>query len=263
MNREEQALKKSFYALLFSLVLALVTLVGCGGSSAAAGSSGKVTLESAAEQLESESGNTQESSGPDSQPSDLLSRPDQVDGATNGETAKADGATNGETAKADGATNGETAKADGAANGENAKTDGAANSEAVSSSNGAAGGNRPSSQNEPEATIDENGIYTSKEDVALYIHVYGNLPKNFMTKKEAKKLGWEGGSLERYAKGKCIGGDHFGNYEGILPSGNYYECDIDTLGRKSRGAKRIIYSDDGRIYYTEDHYETFELLYEA
>ena len=234
-------MKKSFYALLFSLVLALVTLVGCGGSSAAAGSSGKVTLESAAEQLESESGNTQESSGPDSQPSDLLSRPDQVDGATNGETAKADGATNGGTAKADGA----------------------ANSEAVSSSNGAAGGNRPSSQNEPEATIDENGIYTSKEDVALYIHVYGNLPKNFMTKKEAKKLGWEGGSLERYAKGKCIGGDHFGNYEGILPSGNYYECDIDTLGRKSRGAKRIIYSDDGRIYYTEDHYETFELLYEA
>ena len=66
---------------------------------------------------------------------------------------------------------------------------------------------------------------------------------------------------KKYAKGKCIGGDHFGNYEGILPSGNYHECDIDTLGRKSRGAKRIIYSDDGRIYYTEDHYETFELLY--
>lgn len=93
------------------------------------------------------------------------------------------------------------------------------------------------------------------------IHTYGRLPKNFMTKKEAKKLGWEGGSLEKFAKGMCIGGDHFGNYEGILPQGNYRECDIDTLGRKSRGAKRIIYSDDGRIYYTDDHYETFELLY--
>ena len=61
--------------------------------------------------------------------------------------------------------------------------------------------------------------------------------------------------------GKCIGGNHFGNYEGILPDGNYKECDIDTLGKKSRGAKRIIYSDDGRIYYTEDHYESFTQLY--
>ena len=109
--------------------------------------------------------------------------------------------------------------------------------------------------------IDEDGSYTSKEDVALYLHTYGRLPQNFITKKEAQKLGWSGGSLERYAPGKCIGGDKFGNYEGLLPAGRYYECDIDTLGKKARGAKRIIYSDDGRIYYTEDHYETFTLLY--
>ena len=84
------------------------------------------------------------------------------------------------------------------------------------------------------------------------------------TKKEAKKLGWSGGSLEPYAPGKCIGGDYFGNYEQRLPvvSGRtYHECDIDTLNAKSRGAKRIIYSDDGQIYYTDDHYETFTLLY--
>jgi len=114
---------------------------------------------------------------------------------------------------------------------------------------------------EQQARIDENGSYTTKEDVALYIHTYGKLPGNFITKKEAEKLGWTGGSLEPYAPGKCIGGSYFGNYEGLLPDGNYKECDIDTLGKKKRGAKRIIYSDDGRIYYTPDHYETFEQLY--
>lgn len=110
--------------------------------------------------------------------------------------------------------------------------------------------------------IAEDGTYTSKEYVALYIFTYNKLPSNFITKKEAKKLGWSGGSLEDFAPGKCIGGDKFGNYEGTLPEyGTYHECDIDTLGKSKRGAKRIVYSDDGRIYYTGDHYETFELLY--
>ena len=110
--------------------------------------------------------------------------------------------------------------------------------------------------------IDENGSYTSKEDVALYIHTYGHLPSNFITKSEARELGWDGGSVEDYAPGCSIGGDRFGNYEGILPEGKKYtECDIDTLGRSSRGARRIVFSNDGCIYYTDDHYETFELLY--
>ena len=113
-----------------------------------------------------------------------------------------------------------------------------------------------------EELLDKDGSYTSKEDVALYIHQYGELPQNFITKKEAKKLGWESGSLEKYAPGKSIGGDVFGNREGVLPDyGTYHECDIDTQGKKKRGAKRIVFSDDGRVYYTEDHYETFELLY--
>ncbi|MCR5803126.1 MAG: ribonuclease [Clostridia bacterium] len=115
-----------------------------------------------------------------------------------------------------------------------------------------------------ETKIDKDGTYTSRDDVALYIYTYGELPSNFMTKKEAKQLGWEGGSLEDYAPGMCIGGDYFGNYEGLLPTKDgreYHECDIDTLGAKSRGAKRIIYSNDGLIYYTEDHYESFTLLY--
>lgn len=118
-------------------------------------------------------------------------------------------------------------------------------------------------QGSEDSQIDEDGEYTSKEDVALYIHTYGKLPKNFITKKEAQKLGWQGGKLEPYAPGKSIGGDHFGNYEGQLPEKKgrtYRECDIDTKGKK-RGAKRIIFSNDGLIYYTDDHYETFTLLY--
>lgn len=115
-----------------------------------------------------------------------------------------------------------------------------------------------------EDVPDADGSYTSKEDVALYIHLYGCLPSNFITKSEARKLGWKSGSVEKYAPGKCIGGDRFGNYEGLLPKAagrTYYECDIDTLGGKSRGAKRIVFSNDGLVYYTSDHYASFTLLY--
>ena len=116
---------------------------------------------------------------------------------------------------------------------------------------------------EAPPSLDPNGSYTSKEDVALFIHLYGRLPDNFITKSQAKKLGWKSGSLERYAPGKCIGGDRFGNREGLLPYGHtYYDCDIDTLGSYSgRGAKRIVFSTDGLIYYTGDHYQSFTLLY--
>lgn len=115
-----------------------------------------------------------------------------------------------------------------------------------------------------EQMLPEDGIYDDKDHVALYIHQYGRLPDNYITKKEAQALGWSGGSLEPYAPGKCIGGSHFGNYEGLLPEaeGRYYtECDIDTMYANARGAKRIVFSNDGLIYYTEDHYESFELLY--
>lgn len=115
-----------------------------------------------------------------------------------------------------------------------------------------------------EPSLSEDGVYTSKDDVALYIHLYGHLPSNFITKKEASALGWSGGDLEPYAPGKCIGGGRFGNYEGLLPEADgriYTECDIDTLGAKKRGSKRIVFSNDGLIFYTEDHYKSFELLY--
>lgn len=114
-------------------------------------------------------------------------------------------------------------------------------------------------------TLDENGSYSSKEDVALYIHLYDRLPDNYITKKEAEKLGWDSskGNLWDVAPGMSIGGSKFGNYEGLLPEDDdrqYYECDIDYEGGY-RNAKRIVYSNDGLIYYTEDHYESFEHLY--
>ena len=118
---------------------------------------------------------------------------------------------------------------------------------------------------ETEPSISEDGTYTTKEEVAEYINLYGHLPSNFITKKEAKNLGWVSseGNLNEVAPGMSIGGDYFGNYEGLLPEAedrDYYECDIDFDGTY-RNEKRIVFSNDGLVYYTEDHYESFELLY--
>jgi len=117
----------------------------------------------------------------------------------------------------------------------------------------------------PGLTVEKDGEYSDKEHVALYIHTYGCLPPNYISKEDAEDLGWVSskGNLWKVAPGKSIGGSYFGNYEGLLPkkSGRkYYECDIDFDGGY-RNAKRIIYSNDGLIFYTEDHYETFEQLY--
>lgn len=127
-------------------------------------------------------------------------------------------------------------------------------------------GNRPDGKSdEGNASVEEDGWYSSKEEVALYIHLYGELPGNYVTKAEAEDAGWTGGSVERWTgEGTALGGSYFGNYEGLLPKEQgrtYAECDVDTVGENSRGAKRIVFSNDGLIYYTEDHYESFELLY--
>lgn len=114
---------------------------------------------------------------------------------------------------------------------------------------------------QPDTSVHDD----SKEAVALYIHTYGCLPDFYMTKSQARqRYGWEGGALDTYAPGYAIGGDTFNNYDGQLPDmpgRRWTECDIDTIGRSARGAKRIVFSNDGLIYYTDDHYETFTLLY--
>ena len=120
----------------------------------------------------------------------------------------------------------------------------------------------PEATPEPEPTVDEDGEYTTPEDVALYIHTFGHLPDNFITKNQARDLGWDNsrGNLWDVAPGKSIGGDRFGNYEGLLPDGSYRECDVNYEGGY-RGAERLIYGQDGSVYYTNDHYKSFTQLY--
>ncbi len=120
----------------------------------------------------------------------------------------------------------------------------------------------PSPAPVPQISVTEDGQYTDKDHVAEYLRQFRRLPDNYITKREAQNLGWVAsrGNLWKVAPGKSIGGDRFGNYEGSLPSKKgrtWYECDIDFDGGY-RNEKRILYSSDGLIYYTEDHYNTFE-----
>lgn len=113
--------------------------------------------------------------------------------------------------------------------------------------------------------VESGHTYTSKSEVAAYLHAFNELPPNFITKKEAEKLGWNSseGNLWEVTDRQSIGGDRFGNREGLLPKADgrqYYECDINYSGGY-RGGERIVFSNDGRVYYTGDHYKTFEQLY--
>lgn len=117
---------------------------------------------------------------------------------------------------------------------------------------------------EETITVQEDGWYSTKEEVAEYLETYGHLPENYITKKEAQALGWDNakGNLWDVAEGKSIGGDRFGNREGLLPNAHgrtWYECDIDYQGGY-RGKERLVFSDDGLIYYSDDHYASFEAV---
>ena len=123
----------------------------------------------------------------------------------------------------------------------------------------------PLEDNQTEVGVIEGEWYSSKDEVTDYLITYDELPPNYLTKSEARELGWDNakGNLWEVADGMSIGGDYFGNYEGLLAdeSGrDYYEADIDYEGGY-RNAKRLIFSNDGLIYYTDDHYKSFEHLY--
>lgn len=112
--------------------------------------------------------------------------------------------------------------------------------------------------------LDPEGYYYDVESVVLHLHTYGKLPNNYITKNEARSFGWEGGPADEYIDGAAIGGDKFGNREGLLPKADgrtYTECDIDTLGAGGRGAKRLVFSNDGLYFYTDDHYKSFTELW--
>lgn len=123
-------------------------------------------------------------------------------------------------------------------------------------------GDQPAAPSIPEAT--QAAALIEPQAIADYLFAHGELPDNFITKAEARALGWD--SAKNYvsdvAPGKSIGGDRFGNYEGLLPEASgrqYYEADCNYVSGP-RGAERIIYSSDGLVFYTEDHYESFSEL---
>ena len=114
-----------------------------------------------------------------------------------------------------------------------------------------------------EAPAETSGPIIEPQAIADYLFEHGELPENFITKREAQALGWDRNYLSDVAPGMSIGGDHFGNYEGQLPrvkGRKFYECDANYRGGK-RGAERIVYSNDGHVWYTKDHYQTFTELF--
>jgi len=111
-----------------------------------------------------------------------------------------------------------------------------------------------------QTDIDEDGYYYDVEHVVLYLDTYGELPHNFVTKDEARAAGWDGGSVEDVLPDMAIGGDYFSDFDDNIPDVEgvkCYECDIDTHNYKNRGSRRLIYTTDGRYYYSHDHYESF------
>lgn len=112
-----------------------------------------------------------------------------------------------------------------------------------------------------EVSVEEGESYTHQQDVVDYLDSFGELPPNYLTKKEARELGWDAkeGNLWDVAPDASIGGDHFGNFEELLPEEDgrdYYEADVNYEGGH-RGAERVVFSDDGLYFYTDDHYESF------
>lgn len=115
--------------------------------------------------------------------------------------------------------------------------------------------------NAADYPVTEDGWYLSMEEVAVYLATFDHLPDSFIKKNDAMRLGWDSrsGNLDHVAPGKAIGGDRFGNYEGTLPDQNgrrWTECDVNYDGGY-RDSQRIVFSNDGLMYYTNDHYNTF------
>lgn len=148
--------------------------------------------------------------------------------------------------------------------GSNKNTATQANNQASASQTASQSNKGDASKSSTNVEVQENGTYTDKDHVAAYVHKFNKLPSNFITKKQAEQLGWKDkGTLDKVAPGKSIGGDRFGNYEKTVPDKqgrSWKEADIDYV-KGNRGAKRIVFSNDGLIYYTDDHYKTFKQLY--
>ena len=126
-------------------------------------------------------------------------------------------------------------------------------------------GGSEAAEGENETEVEFELPVTDPQQIVNYLDLYGELPENFITKDEAKALGWDSryNYVGEVAPGMSIGGDYFGNYERSLPTAKgrkWYECDTDYRGKK-RGAGRLLFSSDGLYYYTDDHYQTFTQMF--
>lgn len=114
-------------------------------------------------------------------------------------------------------------------------------------------------QNEAPGSVD---ALTKEAVVVPYVKKNGRLPDYYLTKQEARQQGWIAaeGNLCAVLPGRAIGGDRFSNREKTLPEKkgrNWYEADINYhCGR--RNADRLLFSNDGLVFITKDHYKTFE-----
>ncbi len=103
-------------------------------------------------------------------------------------------------------------------------------------------------------SLGNNGV-----DAELFY--FKRLPGYYVNKNIAYSAGWKKKhkQLDDVLPGKMIGGDRYYNDDNKLPVAPgrlWYEADIDYTGGK-RNRKRILYSSDGLIFVTYDHYQTF------
>lgn len=128
---------------------------------------------------------------------------------------------------------------------------------------GSAGqGPEVASQQVQVGAVQEDHAYIDAPSVAAYLRAYDHLPNNYLTKRQARDKGWvpEKGNLRDLGPMAIIGGDRFGNREKQLPDREglrYKECDVNYNGGP-RGPERLVYDNEGNIYYTQDHYRHFE-----
>ncbi|MCS3870977.1 hypothetical protein J3D55_003893 [Chryseobacterium ginsenosidimutans] len=113
------------------------------------------------------------------------------------------------------------------------------------------------SGNSSQQSIDQ---LTEEKTVINYVKQNHKLPDYYLTKNEARQQGWNPakGNLCDVLPGKAIGGDTFGNREGNLPNDEkYFEADVNyTCG--NRNSDRIIFTKNGDVYLTKNHYKSFE-----
>jgi len=101
---------------------------------------------------------------------------------------------------------------------------------------------------------------TNKNTVINYVKSNHRLPDYYITKGEARKQGWVAskGNLCDVLPGRAIGGDNFSNREKTLPSGNkYFEADVN-YNCGNRNADRIVFTKNGEVWLTKNHYKSFE-----